>query len=770
MENNEGQEIRIKPLQRISYEDKIKDDYQWFRKSADLFIGLSAFSDILVGYNGIANETRTEFGNLRKLYHNELTTLTFEAFTNPLNTKNKNYTPKGAKFRPFNILNSNLNYINSNYRKRVFNWSCVNLDPNVYNEFQENFKKNFSDQIIKRFTQLITDENGEKQQVDLTPETVKANFSLSYKDELADKAQRYLDTLMEQNHVQEILSEQFLDYLIYGEPICYTGIRNGNIEYRRVDRRFFEYDKSVHNKYISEAEWQVELELLTVSEVVDKYNLTEEDWTKLDRFSAISAESFKRYIADKVIASNYASSTVGKIPVYHCFWKSRKKVGTVVYYDEDGVLTSKKVDETYKVDERYETVEWKWENCIYKADRIVDLYLNMGEYEYPCINGVTGKLMMPYNGVKFAHYYDEKIYSLLKIGIPYLSMVLICNFMIEKMLSKNKGKIFVIDYGVVPKDEGWDEEKFMYYMEMLGYAFIKRDQIGADKTFNQYQAVDMSTLKDISELINLANSYKASWDDVAGIPRQLKGQTFASDQVGTTNASINQSSIIIDYIYQKFDDYTLRQVEYFLELSKYLLLEEEHTSTYSDDGFKLLNLKPEEMWFSKLKIVPVNNAKENRELEEAKAYAKTANQNSPLEVIEILTANNISQLKKQLNKIAERLQQEQEQASQNDHERQKELIEQQKDVNRFQLELDMQLENLKHDNKLEEIRENNLSSGLSKIDNDKDGIPDILEVQMKQAIENRKLDVKEREISINKQIADERNATELKKNQNKPSK
>lgn len=767
---DEQQDRRTKPLQRISYEDKVKEDYKWFRDCADLFIGLSAFSDILVGYKGYA-ETRTEYSNLRNLYHNELSTLTFEAFTNPLNTEDKKYRQKGGKFRPFNVLNSNLNFINSNYRKRVFNWSCVNLDPNVYNEFQEKFKENFNTAIIKRFTQLISDENGEEKEVDLTPENVKANFSLSYKDELADKAQRYIDSLLEQNHVHEILSEQFLDYLIIGEPLCFTGVKNGKLSYRRVDRRFFEYDKSVHKKYVENAEWQVELELLTVSEIADMYKLTEKDWEKLDRVSSLSSETFKRFVADKVIASNFTSSTVAKIPVFHCYWKSRKKIIKVAYYDEDGVYTVKEVDESYKVDERYEYVlDTEWRNTIYKTDRIADLYIGMGEYEYQCVDGITGELLMPYNGVKFSHYYDEKIYSLLKIGIPYLSMILICNFMVEKMLSKNKGKIFIIDYGVIPKDDGWDEEKFMYYMEMLGYAFIKRDQVGADKTFNQYQAIDMSTLKDVFELINLANSYKSAWDDVTGIPRQMKGQMSASDQVGTTNSSINQSSIIIDYIYQKFDDYTLRQIEYFLELGKYLLLEEEHNSIYSDDGFKQLNLKPEELWFSKLKIVPINNAKENKELEEAKAFAKNANQNSPLEVLEVLTANNISQLKKTLNKLADKAQQQIEQEAQNDHERQKELIDRQKDIANFQLELDKKLETLKHTHKLEEIRENNLSGGLSKIDNDKDGIPDILEVQMKNAIENRKLDVKEREISINKQIADDKNKTDLKKNQNKPTK
>ena len=42
----------------------------------------------------------------------------------------------------------------------------------------------------------------------------------------------------------------------------------------------------------------------------------------------------------------------------------------------------------------------------------------------------------------------------------------------ELTIAANKDKIALIEMNTIPKRHGWDEEKFMYYADAMGYAFI----------------------------------------------------------------------------------------------------------------------------------------------------------------------------------------------------------------------------------------------------------------------------------------------------------
>ena len=53
----------------------------------------------------------------------------------------------------------------------------------------------------------------------------------------------------------------------------------------------------------------------------------------------------------------------------------------------------------------------------------------------------------------------------------------------------------LMEMNTIPKRHGWDEEKFMYYADAMGFAFIDstaEGKSGERVTFNQYQVLDMS--------------------------------------------------------------------------------------------------------------------------------------------------------------------------------------------------------------------------------------------------------------------------------------
>ena len=79
---------------------------------------------------------------------------------------------------------------------------------------------------------------------------------------------------------------------------------------------------------------------------------------------------------------------------------------------------------------------------------------------------------LPYNGRCYSHLHSENI-SILEFGLPYQQMYTIINYVLEKTIAKSKGKIIPIDQAAIPKKDGWDDEKFFYYADALGYMMLE---------------------------------------------------------------------------------------------------------------------------------------------------------------------------------------------------------------------------------------------------------------------------------------------------------
>jgi len=77
-----------------------------------------------------------------------------------------------------------------------------------------------------------------------------------------------------------------------------------------------------------------------------------------------------------------------EINVWHCCWKSLKKIGFVTYIDpETGEKDEVQVDETYKVTGMELNVEWTWIIEVWEGYRIgEDLYVGIQPLEYQHIS------------------------------------------------------------------------------------------------------------------------------------------------------------------------------------------------------------------------------------------------------------------------------------------------------------------------------------------------------------------------------------------------
>ena len=212
----------------------------------------------------------------------------------------------------------------------------------------------------------------------------------------------------------------------------------------------------------------------------------------------------------------------------------------------------------------------------------------------------------------------------------------------------------------IPKRHGWDEEKFMYYADAMGFAFIDSTAEGKNNervTFNQYQVLDMSLGQYIAAQFQLLQAIKAEWEENIGVSRQRKGQVKTSDGVGVTERAVFQSSVISEEIFRRFESFLEREYAGLIDTSKIAWRDgKKMTYVTSDLRTALISIDPEEYQEAEYGVFVKNNSREQDKLQQMKSLTMAFAQNGqqPSTIAEILDTNNFSKIKKLMAEVDEK--------------------------------------------------------------------------------------------------------------------
>lgn len=274
-------------------------------------------------------------------------------------------------------------------------------------------------------------------------------------------------------------------------------------------------------------------------------------------------------------------------------------------------------------------------------------------------------------------------------------------YRIELTVAKSKGKIVLMDGNAVNDDDHGGEEQFLWYAESMGWAFVYRDQEGVDRSMNQYGVLDLSLFADIKQLIEISEYVKSQWDELLGITRGRKGQTTASDQVGTTNASIIRSTVISDLIFTGFEEFLETELQGLLDISKFAWAEGKKGHFRNDAGaMELLNLNPEHHTNASYGVFVQNISNLMDRLELIKNQVNAIAQRKdvkPSTIIDIATTESFTELKalmKQAEAVEESIISKREQA---EGERQQQLEQMRQDYQIFLHGLEVDKQEKDHD-------------------------------------------------------------------------
>lgn len=646
-----------------------KKDKAWKHANIDFFISEGSFN----------SSDNTNIQKLYEAYNGQIDSGEYNYVTDPYGRKNIpgakpwNYP---AKIRNFNILKPVVDLLMGEKSKRYMNFQVVARNSDVVSRqeqaISDGLKKNLEQIFINELNKLGVPTGVESTEAPSPPDVAK-NISDNYLDERAIMGQEAIDYIKDYNEIPEHHQTCFFDWLVAGRCYTYKSVQAEEVLYETVSPKELAHDTSVGLEFVEDGSWAVRRKLMSVSAFIDRfYDVLKPNVLKeLDGSEVRNSSGFFQFTdpTSKVTGSNMGRM----IEVYHVQWKTLTKRGELTYIDEVGQLQKMWVDEDYKVDEASgESIKWYWLNEVmegYKADKH---YIGIGPVEIQRneINNKS-KCKLSYNGRLYANRHADNI-SVLMLGYQYQLLYNIYHYRFELTMAKSKDKIILMEYNAIPKKHGWDEDKFMYHADAMGFMFVDTVKDGKNSIggFNQFQVLDASLGQYAAATMDVLRGLKQEWEELVGFNAPRKGQTQASDGLGKTQQSIFQSSVITEELFRRFEKFQEREYQGCLDVSKYAWRTGKK-STYitSDQRQLLLDIDPVAYQEAEYGIRAMNSGDENDKLNQLKQFAQAFAQNGsqPSTVAEILNANSFAKVKVLMKKAEaeqQRIQQEQQQAEQ----------------------------------------------------------------------------------------------------------
>ncbi|MEE3484876.1 MAG: hypothetical protein VZQ98_11220 [Bacteroidales bacterium] len=405
----------------------------------------------------------------------------------------------------------------------------------------------------------------------MPPEAIAKYMSKDYKDVIENTAYHTLVYLREKLNIDNEFIKGWKDALIAGTEIYYVGVLNDEPYLERVNPMFFAYDQSPDLEFIEDASWCCRRMRMPVAEIYDRYydKLSEKDLNKLqemltgrpsndmgdkdpvDNFSGIQMHIYDNPLFDQ--------KTRHSINVWHCCWKSFKKIFYVTYMDETGSPQIEIADETYKKTgmELDVTPDWiveVWEG--YRAGS--DLYFGIQplEYQHVSIDNPNSQ-KLPYTGAIYSNT-NSKPRSLVSILKPLQYMYIVLWYRLELAIARDKGKVVNMDITQIPKSMNITPDRWMHYLSSVGVNFINPYEEGWNvpgreggkpATFNQITSLDLTMSNVIAEYIQLMDKIEQLAGTISGITEQREGAISSNELVGNVERSVVQSSHITEPLF-----------------------------------------------------------------------------------------------------------------------------------------------------------------------------------------------------------------------------
>lgn len=704
------------------------------------------------------------------LYNSIFDEKDFKSITNPFKVED------GFPATPhdFNIIRPKVDLLIGEETKRPLNFRVIRTSQEATSEMQEKEKQMILQYIEAAITARMSPEEAQQFQEQLQsgeimpPEQIAKYMDKDYKDIVENTAYHSLTYLREKLDLDNEFIKGWKDGLISGREIYYVGVLNAEPYAERVNPICFSYDKSPDLEFIEDGSWCCRKMRMPITEVYDRYydKLEEKD---LDKLEEMIGSTPGRNLGDRSpvdmgiqlrIYDNPIFEGAGKslVNVWHCCWKSFKKIFYVTTTDDAGQPQINIVDETYQPVGNEVSVEPDWIIEVWEGYRAgSDLYFGIQpiEYQHVSIDNPNSQ-KLPYCGAIYSNT-NSKPRSLVSILKPLQYMYIVLWYRLELAIARDKGKVVNMDITQIPKSMNISPAKWMHYLSSVGVNFINPYEEGWNipgreggkpAQFNQITALDLTMSNVIAEYIQLMDKIEELAGTISGITQQREGAVSSSEMVGNVERSVVQSSHITEPLFWVHNQCKRRVLNMLLNTAKGAWEEtgKQKLQYIFDNGERaFLDITPK-FYYEDMDVFVSDTSKDLENIQKLQQLIQPAMQNgaSLLEAAEILTNDNFNIIKQKLKDMQTRQEQVQQQQQEAEAQQQQQLQQMQNEAKQQELmlqeaQMDLQRYQIDQDNQTKiAVAQINAYRGTEELDQDQNGIPDPIEIG-KQAIEQQKI-------------------------------
>ena len=618
------------PKQKIPLSQK---NEEWKKDTINYFERLS--------YTSPSGNRTNNFNKLVNydLYNGRFNKADLEYVCNPLGLSDNDFP---ATLQHYDVVSPAFNLLIGEEVKRPDNFMVVSESPEDINRKSEDLKNKVTTSLEELLIGAIDPSTQDPNNPPPTPEQIAKYERYNPSDLVESQANKILKSLRRKLNTKEIFKKGWKDALIAGEEIYWTGVSNKEPILRRCNPLNITVVLDNDSDFIDEAVAAIETRMLTPSTIIDEFG-DQLKSSEIDTLEMYINAVGNQYMQAQGPNPSFTLDTNGQtvdiggsigtksssfnsrlIRVVRVEWKSFTKRFKLTYTDEDDQAQELTVDETFKLaifkkaypdakTEEYWITE-AWEGIKIGTDIFLEVKPKLNQRRrmdnpYVCKLGYTGLIYNATNSVSVS------VMDRLK---PYQYLYNIISYRLELAFASDMGKVMLMDLAQIPRSEGIDIEKWMYYLRAMKVAFInsaeegnKGSMTGKISSFNQFQSIDMSLSNVIQQYIQTLDYIKAQVAFISGVSPQRLGAISSNELVGNVQKSVEQSALITEFMFDSHNEVKRRVYTALIECAKVAYRDGLVTQYVLDDmGIEMLKLEEFELENSEFNTYVSNSNKD----------------------------------------------------------------------------------------------------------------------------------------------------------------
>lgn len=523
-------------------------------------------------------------------------------------------------YKNYPLANPYINHLVGEERKRFFSPIVTLSNPDLINAKVNDINAGLNEYVIKQVLANQTDQQKIAQEINRQAKWANFNYR-DRRERMASQVLQYGFATME---LKEKLSQAFEDLLVGGEEIAVADIMGGEPLLRKGNPLNFYTLRAGESNRFEDSDLIVEASYIPVGQAIDEFfdelkpgqiKKLEEGYSynvaassklfknqlknpefSLDSWLAQSGGLGEVFRVNRNTASYFSGGfdQYGNVRKLRVVWRGMRKLGVLSYFDENGDLQKKYVDEDYPIDqESGENVKWIWVSEWQEGTKLADdIYVKMGtrpvqfrsmDNPSKCHPGIVGTVFNINSSVA------KSLTSLMK---PYQHMYNSFMYKLWEETRTFKGKIARIQTSMIP--DGWTMDQFLYYMEQLKIVFedpfnVCQEGAAMGKlagNMNQPgRSIEIGDPQVINQLVQILNFIELRLQDISGITPQRKGAIEERETVGGVERSVTQSSLTTEKYFGVHDNFRIRALTAYLETAKHAWRDQKFKRQFIlDDG------------------------------------------------------------------------------------------------------------------------------------------------------------------------------------------